>query len=90
MLLRTAMVSLLLALSSCFTMAVWGFEVESKRDAVTGAREAAYTYDEETEWSWALFFGRVLVTPVTLCLDCLTAPVQLWLFGDGDDSNSSK
>ncbi len=88
MFLRTAMVSLLLlALSSCFTMAVWGFDTESRRDPFTGASEATYTYDEETQWSWELFLGRVLVTPVTLLLDCLTAPAQIWLFGDGDDEH---
>ena len=86
MLLRTAMVSLLLlALTGCFTMGLWGYDTDSERDPVTGAREATYTYDEETQWSWGLLLGRVLLTPVALCLDCLTAPAQIWLLGDGDD-----
>ena len=85
-LVRAVTASLLLfALSSCFTAALWGFDADSERDPVTGKEEAVFEYDTDTEWSWPLFFGRVLGTPVTLCLDCLTAPVQAWWFEDADD-----
>jgi hypothetical protein len=78
---------LLFALSSCFTMVLWGFEPDSIHDPETGKEKTAFSYDEDTEWSWPLFFGRVLTTPFALCLDCLTAPVQIWLF-DYDDGGT--
>ncbi len=85
-LVRTATASLLLfALSSCFTMALWGFEPDDEHDPVTGNGQTMFKYDTDTEWSWPLFFGRVLATPVTVCLDLLTAPAQDWWFDDADD-----
>jgi len=70
---RSASVLLPLLCSSCFTMAVWGFEGE---DPISGCGETAYAYDSHTEWSWELFGLRLLLTPITLCLDALTSPVQ--------------
>jgi hypothetical protein len=71
-------------LSSCFTLGLWGFYAETEQ-TWTGEEETAFAYDEETEWSWKLFFLRVLLTPVTVGLDCLTCPVQCVLFWDDDD-----
>jgi hypothetical protein len=68
--------SLLLACSSCFTMLLWGFESTDEVDPCTGEVEDGLEYDEDTEWSWELFGLRVLLTPVTLALDCLTCPIQ--------------
>ena len=79
---RAGRLAATLLLTSCFTMALWGFSPEVKRDPQTHANELTYAYDEETPWSWPLFFGRVFGTPFTLALDCLTAPVQVFLFGD--------
>lgn len=75
----------LLLLNSCFTMMLWGWEDDFERDPTTGKGETVFTYDTDTEWSWSLFFQRVLATPFTLCLDCLTAPVQAWWFDDHGD-----
>ena len=88
LLLATTLLPLLL--SSCFTMGLWGFTPETERDAFTGKEESTFAYDEETEWSWQLFCLRVLLTPVTVGLDCLTCPVQAVLFfADDDDDGCS-
>ncbi|MHC4514532.1 MAG: hypothetical protein ACYTGO_07110 [Planctomycetota bacterium] len=42
---------LLFALSSCFTMVLWGFEPDSIHDPETGKEKTAFRYDEDTEWS---------------------------------------
>ncbi len=73
-------------LCSCFTLGLWGFEQEDDADPVTG-EEALFAYDEETRWSWELLGLRILLTPVTLCLDCVTAPVQCFLWGGDDDDD---
>jgi hypothetical protein len=79
---RSASVLLPLLFSSCFTMALWGVESEEEEDPMTGCGETAYAYDSHTEWSWELFGLRLLLTPVTLCLDALTSPVQCACCGD--------
>lgn len=80
---------LLFTLSSCFTGILWGFEPRSERDPVTGKEDTVFRYDEDTEWSLPLLFGRIVATPFMLCLDCLTAPVQaLWFDDDDDDDNN--
>ena len=78
--------SLLLPLlcSSCFTMGLWGFFPEDDVDPVTAEESTTFEYDNDTEWSWGLFGLRVLLTPISLGLDCLTCPVQAWLFFDED------
>lgn len=73
-------------LSGCFTFGLWGVYLEDERDPFTGRETASYVYDKSTEWSWSLFLMRVILTPVTLCLDCLTAPVQA-ILADDDDQN---
>jgi len=78
-------------LSSCFTLGLWGFQPDyDDVDPVTG--QPAYAYDEDTEWSWGLLGLRLLLTPVTLALDCVTCPVQgaLGLCGDDDDDDCNK
>ena len=75
----------LLLLPSCFTFGVWGFELESERDPRSGRVENTMAYDAETEWSWELFAFRLLLTPIALGLDCLTAPVQVWLLQEMDE-----
>tara|TARA_R110002073_G_scaffold143864_1_gene295841 strand:+ start:1280 stop:1519 length:240 start_codon:yes stop_codon:yes gene_type:complete len=77
------LLALLLTLPSCFTMTVWGFNVEQDADE----QESAMVYDEDTEWSWKLFGLRVLVTPVALVLDCATAPLQVFFLGKNDDDD---
>lgn len=86
--LPTALLPLLL--SSCFTMGLWGFEPTDDRDPVTGREDTSFEYQDDTSWSWGLFGLRVLATPITLCLDCLTAPVQVFLFGNDDDGDDCR
>ncbi len=83
-----AALALPLLLQSCFTMGLWGFYPEDVHDPVRGTTEAGLTYDGDTEWSWSLFGLRVLATPFTLGLDCLTMPVQVFLWGDDDCADS--
>jgi hypothetical protein len=66
-------------------MALWGFEPEDSTDVLTGSPETMMQYDSDTEWSWNLFGLRLLGTPFALLLDCLTAPVQTFLFWGDDD-----
>lgn len=73
-----------LLLCSCFTMGLWGFWPEDAADPATRQEETTFTYDEDTEWSWELLGLRILLTPVTLCLDGVTCPVQCLFWGDDD------
>ena len=84
---RRAALSLvgLLLLPSCFTMALWGFDHERGQDRYTGETSSSFSYDQETEWSWELLGMRLLGTPFALALDCLTAPLQAFLWGDADE-----
>ena len=72
-------------LSSCFTMGLWGFNPSSDVNRVTGEEEFVYEYDDSTSWTWARFGLRLLGTPITLALDCLTAPIQVFFLGSDDD-----
>lgn len=81
--LRAVAVALLpLLLSSCFTMGLWGFELDDETDA---GGTSTFCYDEETEWSWRLFAGRLLLTPFAVGLDLLTSPLQMVSWADDDD-----
>jgi hypothetical protein len=82
--LRAASLSLLLGLSSCFTAALWGFDSDTRQNVRTGRDEAFLSYDEDTEWSWPLLGLRVLGTPFAVALDCLTWPLQVFLWADED------
>lgn len=73
-----------LALSSCFTMGLWGFSPETETDQFSGKDETVYAYDSSTEWSWSLLFLRILLTPATFVLDCATAPIQAFFWGSDD------
>ena len=75
----------LLFLPSCFTFGLWGFELDAERDHASGRDERVMRYDPDTEWSWELFGFRLICTPVALALDCLTMPVQVFLWGDDGD-----
>jgi hypothetical protein len=87
---RAAALCLPLVLTGCFTMMLWGFSPEDEVDPATGNEETTLAYDEETEWSWGLFFGRLGLTPFTVVLDILTCPVQAFLFGWDDDESCPK
>jgi hypothetical protein len=80
-------ITLCLCCSSCFTMALWGFELDSRVDPDTGHSTTEAVYDRHTRWSFWRVVGRLLCTPATLCLDVATAPVQKWLFWDDDDDD---
>ena len=68
-------------------MTIWGFEVQESNDNITGEPETVMAYDPETEWSWELFGMRLLATPITLILDCATAPIQAFFLWDDDDDD---
>lgn len=78
--------SLLLALTpSCFTVWLWGGKVTNERDE-WGERDTSIERAEHDSWAHAGIAGRVLLTPVFVLLDCLTLPVQAYLYGwDRDD-----
>ena len=80
-----ALLTMLCSLSSCFTMAVWGFEPEQSIDQISGKQETVMVYDSETEWSWELFGMRLLATPLTLVLDIATSPIQAFFPQNDDD-----
>ncbi|MCB9877814.1 MAG: hypothetical protein H6835_09455 [Planctomycetes bacterium] len=81
----TVVLALLLSLSSCFTLGLWGFAPETEVDA-DGNEQQVAVYDQETEWSWGLLGVRLLLTPLTVLLDFATAPVQVWFWGSDDDA----
>ena len=81
---RALALALLLFLPSCFTLGLWGFDQTVERDPATGEHSSITTYDETTEWSWELLGFRLLFTPITLALDCATAPIQAWWFGTAE------
>ena len=88
LLLRLGACALPAVLSGCFTMALWGAWPEPEQDPITGKSETTFEYDADTEWSWDLLAMRVLLTPFTLGLDCLTCPVQAALgLCDCDDDH---
>jgi len=87
---RCAVVVLPFVLTSCFSMMVWGFLPGDEVDPVTGSEQAVFEYDEQTEWSWGLFFGRLGLTPFAFVLDVLTCPVQAFLFGWDDEDDCPK
>ena len=68
-------------------MGLWGFELEDEQDPFTGQCETTYAYDSRTEWSWGKLGLRVLLTPFTLALDCLTCPIQCILLCDNCDDD---
>ena len=88
---HAAALCLPLVLTSCFTMMVWGFFPEREYDAASGDDHTSFAYDEETEWSWGMFFARLGLTPFAVVLDVLTCPVQAFVFGwDDEDEDVPK
>jgi hypothetical protein len=83
------LLAMLCSLPSCFTMTVWGFELQGSNDSITSESDSVMVYDPETEWSWELFGLRLLATPFTLGLDCVTAPLQLFLLQNNDDDDDN-
>lgn len=86
---RIAALLLATTLSSCFTGAIWGF-FPRQDDDDPDATAMALTYERGTKWSWELVLGRILATPFTLVLDCVTLPVQAVLFGWNDDDEAKQ
>ncbi len=69
-------------LTSCLTLGAWGFDYRVDDG------------DDEPSWCWSrqsydagkmAWWQRVLLTPLTLAVDCLTWPLQCWLFKDDED-----
>jgi uncharacterized protein YceK len=81
----------LVALQGCFTAGVWGFELGSETDAVTGRESPTLEAQRDGEVVESLWF-RLLATPFSLVLDCVTLPIQALLFGwdDEDDRSDSE
>ena len=76
-------------LQSCFTMSLWGLDSDRGRDEGTGefGRECD---DDDTEWTWDLFLGRLLLTPIAIGLEALTCPVQSFFAGEDDERRDCK
>ncbi|MBZ0150997.1 MAG: hypothetical protein K8J09_05640 [Planctomycetes bacterium] len=85
---RLAALLLATTLSSCFTGVIWGFFPQEDHDDPDAGMPL--TYERGTKWSWELVLGRILVTPFTLVLDCVTLPVQAVLFGWNDDDEAKR
>jgi hypothetical protein len=77
------------SLSGCITTALWGGEVRREPDECIDEVEASFHFDVDDDDSPPLTFEdvglRILLTPFTLILDCLSFPVQAWIYGWGDD-----
>ena len=72
-----------LPMQSCFTVHLWGGTLsEEGQDSIYSFEDADITWDD----AWL----RVLLTPVSLWLDCVTMPVQAILLGDDDDPPPTK
>ena len=66
-------------LQSCFTNALWGFEPDPRG----GYAESTFELPTDELWiGW-----KILLSPVTLLIDCVTWPFQETLFGDDDEQN---
>jgi uncharacterized protein YceK len=79
---------LLLALHGCMTAGLWGFDVTSERDPITREEQTSLEAREGEELGSVWL--RLLATPFTLVLDCLTLPIQAWVFGWDDDEDESR
>lgn len=76
----------LVLLQGCFTAGVWGYELGSERDPTTGREETTVEPQRDGEAVESLWF-RLFATPFALVLDCVTLPVQAFLFGWDDDDD---
>lgn len=60
-----------LFLTGCFTMSAWGF------DRVDDDEDGHWEWSAESwEASGLAWWQRVLLVPITLAADCVTAPIQ--------------
>ena len=85
-LLRTAtVVSLPLVCTSCFTLALWGLTPSDDDDPCCHDDGVTFEVEADADWSWDAIGLRLLLTPLSLGLDVLTAPVQCILLADDDD-----
>ena len=76
---------LLLCCPSCFTVWVWGGELHSERGP-DGDHDLSIQDGSNDLSGPTGFVARLLMTPVAIALDCVTFPVQAFLYGlDGDD-----
>lgn len=72
--------------SSCFTTLVWEADLERSH-----YDEHGFEIDEDSSNSWDELCFKLLLTPFTLVLDCVTMPLQEALglddldIGDDDD-----
>lgn len=79
--------ALVLALCpSCFTVWLWGGRVTTERE-YDGSVDTDIERDPNDTWGHVGLAGRVILTPVFLVLDCLTFPVQAWLYDWDDDED---
>ena len=80
---------LVVSLQGCFTTALWGGEMKERTNRDTGRVEQKPSFnlvDAVTDPpGLGVVAVRVLLTPFTLVLDCVTAPVQAVLYGWEDD-----
>lgn len=81
-----AMLLCCLSLQSCFTTILWGLD----QDGDEWAGESGVECDDDTEWTWDLFLGRLLLTPIAIGLDALTCPVQSFFWGEDDERRDCK
>ena len=79
----------LLLLPSCFTLALWGGEMEEDEEfnveTWSYETEVSPSPDFSNVRSWSDFFFCLALTPFTVLLDLATAPVQAWWFGWDDE-----
>ena len=78
---------LFLPLESCITVHLWGGDLIEADDG-RGGQEQIYSF-KDADITWGNVWSRVLWTPVTLCLDCVTMPAQVFMFwiDDLDDED---
>ena len=73
-------------LCSCITARVWGFD--SEPDAADAGK--VQWSSEACDHPALAWWQRVLLTPLTLAADIVTAPLQCWLCLDADDENDCR
>lgn len=91
--------TLLLALQSCFTLGLWGFDYTPDADGADRDDSSNFEFSDEPgdpPWTWKAVGLRVLLTPIALALDIVTSPVQCavlgigWLGSDDDDRDQRR
>lgn len=83
---KTVLLATVLGLQSCITSALWGLDLDEDEDD----RSAYCQRDGRKKHRSTKFEDvglRILLTPVTLGLDLLTAPLQGCMNDDDEDCN---